>query len=338
MSYPPTVVELILRDASGKEVDRTTIEVPPGDYKFSGLSPGSHSIECILPKGTYFNGNNPWYETPGDDGIIAGNIIRRLYGNSQTSRPSISPIRPDPPPDRTPPLPEAIAVTAASLVLMGNIALFEDFVLEDFISSLRPNRTAPTEQSRTPSESELRDPRNRLSPAVEERLRECLIANIKRIAGVPDLTELVQNLTKDNEDLNTDFQVEVRQLYKNVKQLRQIIEECDPTLIEELMKADEKIVEGRKEQEQGQNECNHTAIIVGQLVNVRAFPSSDSEVIAQFAYGSCIQLDIDALNSFSDERRSDAESGKGWYPIILPDGGRGYVYSRYVRRSLVYRF
>lgn len=333
MPYPPISVELIIRDLSDKEVDRATIVVPPGKYKFTGLSPGDYSVKCILPRGAYFGGNNPWKQHARKDGVLAVNITGRIHGIPQIDGP---PPPPPPPPDRPPPLPEAIAVTAASLVLMGNIALFEDFVLEDFISSLRPNRTAPTEQTQPPSESELRDPRNRLSPAVEKRLWDCLKANVKRIAGVPDLTELFQTLTENNESLNTEFQLEVRQLYKKVKQLRSLIEECDPTLIEELMKADEKIVEER--QEQSPDECNHTATIVGRLVNVRAFPSSDSEVIAQFAYGSCIQLDIDTLNSFSDEQRSDAESGKGWYPIILPDGGRGYVYSRYIRRSLVYRF
>lgn len=75
------------------------------------------------------------------------------------------------------PVPELLVLAGASIVLMGNLALFEDFY-----SQLIPERSSPPTQRQHPSESPEsfnNRYRNRLSPEVEKRLRDCLKENIK---------------------------------------------------------------------------------------------------------------------------------------------------------------
>ncbi len=236
------------------------------------------------------------------------------------------------PPDEKPlPVPELILLAGASMVLMGNLGLFEDFY-----SQLLPNRSPPA-QRQPPSENP-RNPnnrnryRNRLSPEVEKRLRDCLKAKIENLIGVPELSDLVESLMNEDESSISETQRQIRLLYKQVQQLYKTISDCDLSLIQELLAADQA-----DEQEQFQDRlqnrsyCGTTVTVVGEMVNVRASPSLEGEVIGQVLYGTCLQIDIEIFAFFSAQDQAAATTGTGWYPIILPDGRRGYIHSRYVR-------
>lgn len=233
------------------------------------------------------------------------------------------------PPDEKPlPLPELILLAGVSMVLMGNLGLFEDFY-----SQLTPNRSPPA-QRQSPSENS-RNPnnryRNRLSPEIEKIIRDCLKAHIKKITGVPELDDLVKSLMNEDEYSISETQRQVRLLYKQVQQLYKTIADCDPSLIQELLAADQAD-EQEQFQEQPQFGCQSSVTIVGELVNVRARPSSYSEVIGQTLYGTCLQIDTETFAYLSEAQRQAIVAGEGWYPVILPNGMRGYIYSRYASR------
>lgn len=234
----------------------------------------------------------------------------------------------NPPPDEKPlPVPELILLVGASMILMGNLGLFEDFY------SQIPNRSPPAQRQR-PSENS-RNPnnryRNRLSPETAKRIRDCLKANIEKIIGVPELDDLVKSLMNEDEYSISETQRQVRLLYKQVQQLYKTIADCDPSLIQELLAADQAD-EQEQFQEQPQFGCQNSVTIVGELVNVRARPSSYSEVIGQTLYGTCLQIDTETFAYLSEAQRQAIVAGEGWYPVILPNGMRGYIYSRYASR------
>ncbi|QYO66949.1 SH3 domain-containing protein [Leptolyngbya sp. 7M] len=227
------------------------------------------------------------------------------------------------------PVPELLVLAGASIVVMGNLALFEDFY-----SQLIPERSSPPTQRQRPSESPENSNnryRNRLSPEAEKRLRDCLKENIKNLVGVPELSDLVESLTNEDEYSITETQRQVRLLYKQIQQLRKTITDCDPSLIQELLAADQA-----DEQEQFENQiqnqfcCEPTVTVVGEIVNVRASPSLEGEVIGQVLYGTCLGVDTEIFTFFSAQERSAAMIGTGWYPIVLPDGRRGYIHSQYL--------
>jgi hypothetical protein len=237
-----------------------------------------------------------------------------------------------PPEEKLLPLPALVLLAGASMLLLGNLSLFEDFY-----SRLISNESAPPEQTR-PSESP-EDPNDRykdeLSPEVQKKLRACLEKNIKNLIGVPGLSDLVELLTKGDANSINETQRQIRLLYKKVQRLREIIEGCAPSLIKELVEADRRDEQANElNQEQRQFGCQDSVTIIGKLVNVRAWPSSDSEVVGQVLYGTCLQIDTETFVYLSEEQRQAIVTGQGWYPIVLPDGMRGYIHSRYASRVL----
>ena len=155
--------------------------------------------------------------------------------------------------------------------------------------------------------------------------------NIKNLLGVPGLSDLVASLSNESETSLTETQRQVRLLYDKVQQLRKTITDCDPSLIKELMEADKSEEQANEQEQSG---FQDSVIIIGELVNVRERPSSESEVIAQALYGTCLQLDTQAFIYFSEEQEQATASCECWYPVILPNGVRGYIYSRYASRVL----
>ncbi len=233
------------------------------------------------------------------------------------------------------PVPELVLLAGVSIALLGNFTLFEDFY-----SQLIPDQPPPPTQRQIPSESP-RNPNNRnrneLPPEVAKKLRDCLQENIKSLVGVPGLSDLIDSLISENESSITETQKQIRFLYNKVQQLRKTIEDCDPSLIKELIEADQRDDQENKqeqenEREQEQFECRDSVIVIGGLVNVRVRPTSDSEVIAQALYGTCLQIDTQAFIYLSEDRRQAIVPCECWYPVILPDGMRGYIYSRYASR------
>jgi hypothetical protein len=234
-----------------------------------------------------------------------------------------------PPTEKPVPIPELILLAGVSMVLLGNLGLFEDFY-----SRLIPNESPLPAESQVPSESPGNANnryRNKISPEAEEKLRECLKENIKSLVGVPGLSDLVESLTNENESSITETQRQVRLLYNKIQQLRKTITDCDPSLIKELIEADKR-EEQENKQEQEQFRCQDSVTIIGGLVNIRLLPSSNSEVIAQALYGTCLQIDNQAFNYPSEEQRQAIDPCECWYPVILPNGMRGYVHHHYASR------
>lgn len=337
MADSASPVKVTLQDETGKEIDSVTIYVPlevgeSASYNFPDQPPGKYTITITPLLGESVTGDNPLHYTLNEQGPISGGVRRISTGYSSGSGGggNDSTGTSSDPPERPPPVPEIIAVTTISLALMGNMGLFEDFLLPRILEPTPPRAVQPSPGTQG----------RRLSPAVEAKLKQCLQENIKSLLGIPSLTELVQNLTEDEESLNTDFQLLVRSLYKQVQQLRKTITDCDPSLIRELLATEDNTDEQERDlfqdlfQNQSQNSCGATVIVTGELVNVRATPSLESEIIGQVLYGTWLAVDVEMFSYLSEEEKFAAIAGEGWYPVILPDGRRGYIYSRYLSSAL----
>lgn len=314
-------VKVTLRNEAGKEVSSVTINVP-GSHKFDDLPAGKYTVTWTPPDGFTLLSPNPSYHTfPSEKNALEVTI--ELKDISATGTPSSDKESSKGNDPSKPPI-GLITLAAISMTLLGNLSLVEDFSSSfSATERLQPERVQSSPKSRARSTDNRYA--NELSPEVEAKLRQCLKENLKRLLGIPSLSDLVESLT-DKENSKTEFQLQVTLLYKRVKELRSTIEDCDPTLIQAIIAAEDR----RTDQGQTQSKV----IIVGELVNVRANPSLEAEVIEQLPYGTTVQTDIQTFNSLSDQQRSAIARGEGWYPIILSDARRGYIYSFYIRESL----
>lgn len=75
-------------------------------------------------------------------------------------------------------------------------------------------------------------------------------------------------------------------------------------------------------------------IVVGKDVNVRAQPSTNSDVIGILS-NEVVEFDRTAWEESPDNRSPDLVSG--WTPVILPNDRSGYVSNRYAYSPLGYR-
>lgn len=302
-------VKLSLRNEASKEINSTIINVPPGSHEFHNLPPGKYTVTCTSEVEVKFLFENPIKCTlTGEKNTFPVQLFKVGNGlDNRVGEPSC--LGPE----------TIIPLAAISIALLGNLGL-----VENFTPLFSPPEIVQSEQRQSLSGSRSRNPDNRLSSEVEARLRQCLEENIKNLLGIPSLSDLVESLN-DEENPNNEIQVQVRALYARVQQLRKTIEDCDPTIIQELI-----VTEDRTD-EQSQFHCETTMVIVGDVVNVRASPSLNSEVIGQVLYGTCVQVDTFAKAYFSGQQRL-VVAGEGWYPIVLPDGRRGYIDSRYMSK------
>lgn len=76
--------------------------------------------------------------------------------------------------------------------------------------------------------------------------------------------------------------------------------------------------------------------IVGSDVNVRSQPQMGSAVIDVLSH-EVVKLDQAAFNAFSDAQRQAIATLSGWYPVITPQGKRGFVSTRYAFVPTGYR-
>ncbi|MCY7392128.1 MAG: SH3 domain-containing protein, partial [Leptolyngbyaceae cyanobacterium CAN_BIN12] len=174
-----------------------------------------------------------------------------------------------------------ITLAAVSMTLLQNVTL-----VEDFSSFFSPEKTVQNRRIQSSSKSRTINPNDQyglvLSPQVEARLRECLQENLKKLLGISSLSELIESLNKDTQDSRSRFQLQIIYSYKRVQELRKTIEECDSTLIREIMAAEERQAD--------QVQSQATLRIVGEVVNIRAEPSLDGEVIRQVSSDTIVQL------------------------------------------------
>lgn len=71
----------------------------------------------------------------------------------------------------------------------------------------------------------------------------------------------------------------------------------------------------------------HRAVITGQRVRVRSQPSLQGEVLAELSW------EVVKLSGPADPATMTEIGGSRypWYPIVLPDGQRGFCYGKYIR-------
>jgi hypothetical protein len=208
-----------------------------------------------------------------------------------------------------------------SAVLLANISMVEDF----FSSFPPPKKPADIKIDQPPNKPNPigKSKSYELPPEVESNLRQCLKKNLKRLLNIPSLSDLIESLNDDKENPKSEFQEQTILLYKRVKELQATIEDCDPTLIQELITADN--------QQTSQSQSQSTVMIEGETVNVRAGQGLNYEVIARLAYGTVVEVDVITFSKLSEQQQLAIKKGEGWYPIIIPDGRKGYIYSLYIR-------
>lgn len=73
-----------------------------------------------------------------------------------------------------------------------------------------------------------------------------------------------------------------------------------------------------------------SGVITGELVNVRAERSAASAILDQLPYGTRVAIAPEHLSGAEFEGTRALILEQDWYPIILMDGQRGYVFKRYV--------
>jgi len=76
--------------------------------------------------------------------------------------------------------------------------------------------------------------------------------------------------------------------------------------------------------------------ILGEAVNVRSQPRSDSPVIDTLN-NEIVKFDSTGFEQFTQEQRDLAQTLEGWMPVVTPGGKRGYVSSRYAAIAAGYR-
>lgn len=76
--------------------------------------------------------------------------------------------------------------------------------------------------------------------------------------------------------------------------------------------------------------------IVGTGVNARARPRADSPVIAVLS-NEVVKSDPQGFSALSEQQKLKVQTWDGWQPVIVPNGQRGYVSSRYAYVPAGYR-
>ena len=92
------------------------------------------------------------------------------------------------------------------------------------------------------------------------------------------------------------------------------------------------------QQRSDQSSDQISMMVTGEVVNVRAGASLNSEIIAQLAYGTMVQLDVQGANPSPEVSMLTTTGNTDWSPVILPDGRTGYIYSLYLMTTPVTRF
>lgn len=322
MPTPTVPVDVKVQDESGVEVGRATIHIPDepggvGRQKFPNLRPGTYTCTASPPKEYEVQPENPWKQqvTPGMDGL---DIELRKFGSGFT----IPSAKPEP---QSPPWLRLAGVAgAAAAVLTGSIPA--------------PSLTSLFSQASQPAQSTFVSGSNRttfrnqaddeLPRDLKERFKACLEEGFKTVSGVSGLTE------SDSEESVSDeeFSDQLIASYSAISDVRATIEDCDPTLLLEIAAVDLEDSALSPSTVSTSNFNQPVVTIIGEDVNVRAEPSLDGAVIGQVSGGE-VQIDLAALNRLSPEELGLIEVGEGWLPVVLADGGTGFIYSAYVDAS-----
>lgn len=234
-----------------------------------------------------------------------------------------------------------IVASATGAALMSNFGASGPLLREISrqVITQEPSRAVQSSPSRSSSQSQRGQTNNpqtssrrsgfpynkTFSPEVERRLRQCIQANIVTLSRVPTLSGLLESLSWEREP-EGEFERQVIFLYSRVQELRGVIEDCDFTLVQEILEAQERVNNDNPEE---------TILVIGELVNVRVGPSSNNAVLAQVPFCTLLRIDLERTAALSQDQRLAIDQGMGWRPVVLADGRRGYIYSLYTGNSRV---
>lgn len=300
-----------LKNASGKEISNAVINVP-NSHEFNNLPSGKYTVTITPPDNFELTDPKPSnFDFRGEN-----NTIKVTIGLKDIAPSGSSPNK-----EETNNTPVGLIILAMlSAVLLANLSM-----VEDFFSSFSSTKNSIKSETRESSDKLSVREKNRsyeLPPEVESSLRKCLKKNLKRLSNIPSLSDLIESLNDDKDNSKSEFQEQTILLYKRVKELQATIEDCDPTLIQEIIIADN--------QQTAQSQSQSTVISEKKTVNVRAGQGLNYEVIAKVPYNTTIQADLTTLAKLSEQQQLAIKRGEGWYPVILPDGRKGYIYSLYI--------
>ena len=248
MSDKKPQCKVIVKNDTGEETAHITVDVP-GKYKFEGLCPGSYEVEFFPFDGLEFISENPQQETVNACGCLAGEIVLADFKAIDIPCPSSNPW-----------LNPAVAIpsiTATILAMIRPSCAPDISSVSNVGNQLRVRRTPITRANRelrTPIQSS-RNPIASSSQGLSERGRTCLIENFKSLADVPDFSRLPLSWIEEN--TGDEFVEGAIFLYENYDQARSIFEDCNVTLIDNLL-ADNTAFYGE--------EVSNESLIISELI------------------------------------------------------------------------
>lgn len=319
-------VTIVLEDESGREVDRGTASIP-GQYTFHVNSPGRYKVYLLLKDQAKLEvkpeSRSTSFKGPGriDVHLDTKDYIRLLkVGVPKISVPQKGEdLSSDRPPH------EAIISSAIGLALMSNLGGATPFFEEISKQLINPDRSNFPQEARQSGARQLgnqdsssnapqRQRYNNLSTEIESRMRNCIQSNLIRLLEVPTLASYLESFSWRDEPDN-ELERQLLFLYTNFNAVRNAIEECDPTLIQQINSAEKR---------------ESTVTVIGNLVNIRSGSGTSFSVISQVRYGTILVVDLETEISLSFLDLLAIEQGNGWQPILLSDGRRGYIFSLYI--------
>lgn len=234
MSTQRHSVHVNIKDWKGKKVSNHTFHVSNNNridsHTFSDLPDGDYLIECNLPPGIELKSDSSTLKVREGEGTLSitleelSNSKKFFSEESSTSSQKISSNG-----SFTP----LLGASVASLFLLGNLKL-----PIDFFSKLSPPRMTQSQGVRAtekPSGMNSVGQSEATSLSVlDDKLRKCLITNIRDVARIPTLSGLARKvtlLTITDEEVRTEANL----LYDKVHRLRKILKGCDPKLASDLI-------------------------------------------------------------------------------------------------------
>lgn len=327
-----------LEDASGKEVRRTTVQLP-AEYTFYDVKPGRYKAYVIYSDGEKLeakpkDGKELDNATAMDVWVSANWSHSGGNGGGEVKK-TVSP------PDRLPL--KAIICSAIGISLLSHFGGAEPLIREiskQLVDDLPSPRSSQRTQPRNDSQS--RNPQSQIpysrlfSPSVETRLRACIQSNFVRLSEIPTLSGLLETLSWEREP-SGEFERQLIIAYTKVQQLQAMFEECDLTLVQEILAAQQEVATSDFQFQEAvigigeaalDPQAQAAVVVVGELVNIRVGPND--AILWQVSYGTTLLIDQETLALLSSSERLAIKERRGWLPIFIPGGRRGYIFSLYI--------
>lgn len=315
--FPLTVT---LKAQRGKVIGQQTINSQTDTCTFKAVPPGRYTVSGAFADGSRTADISANFSQPTNATYFLDNLV--LSAPTSTHDQPSSTVKSKPPLQLI--LTSSIAISLASN-FGGVKPLFKE--IANRLSEPQQAQSISTEgaaKSQSNPGNSQTSYRNAFSARVEAQLRTCVENNFTNFAQIPTLTKLLKAASWDRE-AEGEFERQLIDLYADVQQLRIAINRCDPELTQEVFAARARIED---------SEASQTAFVIGEVVNVRAGPTTDSEILMQLPYGTSVLIDQETSATMLEDQRIEIGQGVGWQPILLSNNETGYIYSGYISDSL----